>query len=366
MKKGCPCGIPILIKMKKIILFILIISILTSLSACEGEPKKQKFNAYYFDWFDTATVITGYEETKEDFDKVMEDVELLFDKYHRLYNIYLKYDGVNNLATVNTKNGNEHSRVRVDAEIIELIEFSKEMNRITNGKFNIAMGSVLSIWHYHREVGLDNPAEASLPDMEKLLEASEHMNMDDILIDKEDSTIYLSDPKMSLDVGAVAKGYACEKVANHLEKLGVSGYVINAGGNIRAIGEKPDGSDWVIGIENPDTENEEKPYIAQLALRDKALVTSGSYQRFYTVNGKNYHHIIDPDTLMPSEKYLSVSVLCNDSGMGDALSTALFNMDLEDGKRLVESLPDVEALWVLPSGEISRSNSFHKYESTNN
>ena len=358
-------GIPILIKMRKIILFVLIMSALTSLFACESKPEKQKFNAYYFDWFDTATIITGYEENKEDFDKVMAEVEKIFDKYHKLYNIYLKYDGINNLATVNTKNGGVHNPVRVDAEIIELIDFSREMNRITDGKFNIAMGSVLSIWHYHREVGLDNPSEASLPDMDKLLEASKHINMSDISVDEKESTVYLADPEMSLDVGAVAKGYACEMAAKRLEEIGAYGYIINAGGNIRAVGQKPDGSDWAVGIENPDSTNEETPYITQLKFKDKALVTSGSYQRFYTVEGKNYHHIIDPDTLMPSEKYLSVSILCNDSGMGDALSTALFNMDFEDGKRLVESLSDVEALWVLPDGKICRSTGFHKYETVN-
>ncbi len=344
--------------MKRIIIVLLNICIIISSSGCWTQPRAEKYQAYYFDWFDTVTIITGYEESKAEFDKIVDEIAPIFDKYHRLYNIHLKYDGLNNLAVVNGKTNGSHSIIKVESEIIDLIKFSQGMYKLTNSKLNIAMGSVLSIWHYYREVGLENPDKAELPDAEKLIEAAQHMNMSDIIIDEAENTVYLADPKMSLDVGAVAKGYACEQVARYLEQKGIEGYVINAGGNVRTIGSKPDGKGWTVGIENPNLEDEDNPYVAMLELNGQSLVTSGSYQRFYTVDGKNYHHIIDPDTLMPSERYLSVSILCSDSGLGDGLSTALFNMDYEDGRQLVESLSDVEALWIMPDGEVKYSNGF--------
>jgi thiamine biosynthesis lipoprotein len=224
---------------------------------------------------------------------------------------------------------------------------------------NIAMGSVLSIWHDYRTAGLDDYKNASLPPMSDLQAAAEHVNIDDIIIDDENNTVFLADPKMKLDVGAFAKGYAVEMVARMLEDMGKTGYTLNVGGNIRTIGTKYNGDMWKAGIENPaDTTT----YIEYISLAGEAVVTSGSYQRYYIVNGKSYHRIIDIDTLMPAEKgFLSVSVICKDSGMGDGLSTALFCMTLEEGMALVNSLEGVEAMWVTTKEVKHYSNGFDQY-----
>jgi thiamine biosynthesis lipoprotein len=221
------------------------------------------------------------------------------------------------------------------------------------------MGSVLSIWHKDREEGKDNP-NAKLPPMEKLQEAAKHTNINDVIIDTQNSTVYLADPKMTLDVGAIAKGYAVEQIAKVLEEKGVTGYILNVGGNIRTIGTKGDGTPWLVGIENPGLENEEA-HIAYLNLQGEALVTSGSYQRYYTVDGVDYHHIIDPRTLMPGTNFRSVSIICKHSGLGDGLSTAVFTMSYEEGYALIESLDGVEAMWVLPNGEKKFSSGFNNY-----
>lgn len=350
--------------MKKAISLLLIVSIMLvqtlTLSGCDKTPKLNKYSDYYFDYFDTATTIIGYEETEEEFKAVCEEVKALLNEYHRLFTIYNRYEGLNNLVTINDVDDGKHNEVEVDQKIIDMLTFAKEMYSKTDGKVNVAMGSVLKIWHIYRNDGLDDPMNAKLPPMEKLQEASKHTNIENLIIDDEKNTAFLSDPEMTIDVGAIAKGYAAEKIAEYLENKGITGYLLNLGGNVRTIGdtgEKP----WNVGIENPDTSNKEKPHIEFLHLQGESLVTSGNYQRFYVVNGENYHHIIDPATLMPGTKYRSVSVLTDDSGLGDAMSTALFLMSYEDGLKLVNSMSNVEAMWVLPDGEQRYSDGFKSY-----
>ena len=344
-----------------LLIVVVIIAIqMIGLCGCDNKAQPEKFKAYYFDYFDTATTIIGYADSKEEFDKICEDIKTQLNKYHRLFTIYNRYEGLNNLVTINDVDDGKHNVVTVDKEIIDMLTFAKEMYQKTNGKVNVAMGSVLKIWHVYRNHGLDDPANAELPPMDKLKEATKHTNINDLIIDKENNTVFLADPEMTLDVGAIAKGYAVEKVAEYLELKGVTNFLLNVGGNIRTIG-MADTEKWKVGIENPDINNEEQPYIEYLKVAGESVVTSGSYQRFYVVNGENYHHIIDTETLMPGTKYRSVSVLTDDSGLGDAMSTALFIMDYEEGKQLVESIENVEAMWVLPDGKQQYSSGFEDY-----
>lgn len=343
---------------KLTVLLLACILLLGVLPSCRQKP--QAYKAYSLDYFDTATTVTGYAESQEDFDKISGEILAELGEYHRLYTIYHRFEGMENLCTVNELVDGQHRTVTVDRRIIDLLLYAKEMYTVTGGKLNIAMGSVLSIWHDYRELGMSDPASAELPPMEKLTEAAEHTDIDCLIIDEENSTVTITDPAMRLDVGAIAKGYAVEMVARSLEERGITGYVINVGGNVRTVGIKGDGSSWIAGIENPDTDAEE-PYVAYLKLSGESVVTSGSYQRYYLVNGKRFHHIIDSETLMPAEGFQSVSVVCKHSGRGDALSTALFCMPLEEGLALVESIPDAEAFWVLPDGSTRQSEGFSAY-----
>ena len=335
---------------------VITVAFVLLLSSCQ-KSEAEKFTAYYFDYFDTVTTIVGYADSKEEFDNVCADICAEFREYHRLYTIYNSYEGVNNLCEVNRADG----ATEVDPKIIDMLLYAKEAYYLTNGNTNVAMGSVLSLWHSARTHGEKHPESATLPDMEKLKAASLHTDIEKVVIDKENNTVTLMDSEMSLDVGAVAKGYAVEMVAKDLEQKGISGYLLNVGGNVRAVGARPDGTNWTVGIENPDATSEKDAYLAYLAVESEAVVTSGSYQRYYFVDGKAYHHIIDPETLMPGENFQSVSVICASSALGDALSTALFCMTYEEGDALVASLDGVEAMWVLPDGEIKYSNRFAEY-----
>ena len=351
--------------MKKLISMVLVtvLAVLQvfSFASCKAS-EKIKYSAHYFDYFDTATTIIGYTETKEEFDLICEDIKVLLNEYHKLFTIYSRYEKFNNLVTINDLTDGEHQVVKVDKKIIDMLVFAKDMYKKTNGKVNVAMGSVLSIWHIYRNDGLDNPFKAELPPMEKLKEANNHTDINDLIIDEENNTVYISDPLMKLDVGAIAKGYAVEKIGEYLEEKGIDGFLLNVGGNIRTVGYAgAENTPWKAGIENPDTENEEKPYIEYVKVAGESIVTSGSYQRFYVVNGENYHHIIDPETLMPGVNFKSVSVITNDSGLGDAFSTALFIMSYEEGKALVEKTENIEAMWVMPDGEQRYSTGFNDY-----
>ena len=322
----------------------------------------EKFTEYSFLYFDTVTTISGYAESREAFDVVAKSILAELEEYHRLYTIYHRFEGMENLCTINALKDGQHRVVEVDQRIIDLLLYAKEMYTLTGGRMNVAMGSVLSIWHDYRSDGMDDPAAAELPPMDKLLAAAEHTDLNALVIDEAARTVTITDPKMRLDVGALAKGYAVERVAQSMEASGISGYILNVGGNVRAVGKKPDGSGWTVGLENPiDTGGD---YLAYLSLTKEALVTSGSYQRYYVVDGKRYHHIIHPDTLMPAEGFASVSVITPHSGNGDALSTALFCMSLEEGMALVASLPGVEAHWVLADGTRYASDGWSTYTTT--
>lgn len=335
----------------------LILAIILSFPACSA--REEKYSDYSFDYFDTVTEIIGYETDKSKFDATVSDIKEMLLEYHRLYDIYNEYEGIANLATVNAVTDGAHSVVKVDRKILDMLAFAKEVYSTTDGYVNVAMGSVLSIWHDYRLQGEENPQNASLPTDAELSLASAHTAIDSLLLDFANSTVFISDPCAKLDVGAVAKGFAVEKIAQELVARGVSGYMLNVGGNTRSIGARPDGTGWKVGIDNPDSD-EENPYLDIVEMSDMALVTSGSYQRFYVVNGKNYHHIIDKNTLYPADLYVSVSVLCYDSGLADALSTALFCMPREQGLALVESLEGVEAMWCYEGGERLYSSGFKK------
>ncbi len=343
---------------KKLISSLLILVILINISAC-STAKKIRYEAEFLELFDTITKIVGYTDNKEEFSSY---TQLIYDdlkEYHELYDIYHTYEGVNNIKTINDNAGIKP--IKVDQKIIDLLLFSKEKYLMTDGKVNIAFGAVLKVWHDYRTEGIDNPENAKLPPMELLKEKVEHTDINKVIIDEVESTVYLMDSEMSLDVGAIAKGYATERVSNTLIGKGFTNWMISVGGNVRTIGTKGDGKlEWNVGIQNPDLEASDD-YLAILSLSDMSLVTSGNYERYYTVGDKQYHHIIDSETLMPSEYFTAVTIICRDSGVADALSTAVYNMSFEEGLALIEELPDTEALWVYKNGELKYSSHFQEY-----
>ncbi len=307
------------------------------------------YTATFWDVFDTVVTVTGYAESETEWNAQMDALHADFQKYNRLFDIYNAYDGVNNLYTVNAGAGK--APVAVDSAVMTLLSLGKEMYTVTNGKCNIAGGAVLSLWHDARTAGIASPETAALPDEAALKAAAAHCGIDDLVLDTNAGTVYLADPAMSVDVGSIAKGWSTEAVAQAAQARGLTSALINAGGNLRAIGAKPDGSAWIAGVENPWPDENGTYNLSQAVVRvylqdGESLVVSGDYERYYTVDGVPYCHLIDPATLYPARYVNSVAVLCKDSGRADALSTGLFCTPVADGQALVGTLDGVEAMWL--------------------
>ncbi len=347
-------------KFYSFILSLLLVFICCSCSADFGINKKERYQSGFLDLFDTYSSVIAYDSSDNAFDEHYNQFHDKLAEYDKLYDIYNSYDNMENLCTVNKKA--KDGPVKVDGRIIDLLEYCRYVYDLSNHQTNICFGAVLSIWHDSREYASNNPENAVLPDMKELQSAAEHTNFDDLVIDKENSTVYFSDPLLKLDVGAVAKGYAVREICKWANENLWTSAAVSIGGNVCTFGYKNDDGKtlWNIGIENPDTSANDD-YMFNVAITDLSVVTSGDYQRYFEVDGKKYCHIIDPDTLMPSEYFSSVSVICSDSALGDALSTSLFNMPIEEGQELVESMDGVEAVWVDKEYNKIFSSNFEQY-----
>lgn len=317
-----------------------------------GHAEMNRYNSVFMDTFDTVITLIGYADSQKTYDAWSNAVHQQYIYMHKLFDTYHSYEneGIVSVYTLNQKAAQEP--VKVDPILYGLLKFCKSHYEICQEQTNVAMGAVLSIWHEYRDAGLSDPLHAQLPPMDQLEAAVPHTDIDNLILDDENMTVYFADPDMKLDVGAVAKGYATEIVSQMLLSGDMNSFIISAGGNVR-LGNPPlDGrKGWGVGIQDPDGAVFGMSDIVEtLFLSNGSVVTSGDYQRFYTVDGKNYHHLIDPDTLMPADHFRSVSIITRDSGWADMLSTAAYLMPYDQSRAFIESLDGVEAMWIFPDG----------------
>ena len=337
--------------MKKLISIALILVLSAVCCSC-GIPLNNRYSKTFTELFDTVSTITAYDTDEKAFNEHYSAFYSRLEEYHKLFDIYNEYEGINNLKTLNDKAKN--APVEVDERIISLLEYGKEVYEISGGKTNICFGAVLSIWHTAQE-------KKTLPQNSRLKEAASHTDINSLIIDKENKTVFFKDEALKLDVGAIAKGWTAREICNWAKDNLWNSAMLSLGGNICTFGFKNnDGSTpWNVQIESPD--KNDKNGAAVVKVHDKSVVTSGDYQRYFEVDGKRYCHIINPDTLYPAEYVRSVSVICDDSALADALSTTLFNMPINDGKELIEKTDGCEAVWVDKEYNISYSSGFEEY-----
>lgn len=331
--------------MKKIGVFLIGILLLCG---CQSEQTLSKHNEQIFDaGFDTVIQLLGYTGSDEEYNSYLEKLKEQFLHYNALFDRYNEYEGVPNIKTINDNAGIKP--VKVDQEIITVLKQAKEYSEISNNQYDVTFGAVLELWHNYRTEATSGGTIA-IPTTAELEQAKQHTGWDLVEINEEEQTVYIKDSAASIDLGSAAKGYATEQVAKQLEQDGLSHAIINAGGNVRIIGTKPDADTWSVGIQLPSSE--ENTSLATVYIdQDKSFVTSGDYQRAYEYEGTMYHHIIDPHTLFPATHMRSVTVVTADSGLADILSTTLFTLTYEEGTALIEQLKkegiELDAVWVF-------------------
>ena len=344
-------------KVKRAICMIL--AVMTALAVFASCGKRTaRYSATNLELFDTVTDLSGYTESRERFEEVKKALFDLLAELHREFDIYNEYGSTycSNLAAVNATAGNEYRSLVVSRHVYELLSFGREVHSLTGGRVNIAMGSVLSLWHSCR-----NSSNPYLPNGDLLADAAAHTDINDFYIAETKAGFVLTvfDSQLKFDVGAIAKGYAAKKAVELLKSLRRDGesFLLNLGGMVCPVGEKPTGEPWQVGIEYPTVERHED-YLSHASLSEGTLVTSAAHIRAVTIDGKSYGHIIDPATLYPPERFASVTVYSPDPALGDALSTALFCMTEGEGRELLASLPEVSAMWVYPDMTVATTKNF--------
>jgi len=245
------------------------------------------------------------------------------------------------ISKVNQRAGEEKTLVSDDT--YKLIEKSKKFSELSDGLFDITIGAVVEKWKV-------SGIFAKLPKGNEIEETLPLVGYDKIEL-SPDNYIKLSQKGMKLDLGAVAKGYACDKAVEILKKHNVKSALLDFGGNIYVHGTKNDGSLWKVGIRNPLLN--EEGYICYIEVSDKSIVTSGVYERYFSVDDENYHHLIDPRTGYPSDNGLiSVTIISPISHEADILSTACFVSGVKDGLKLLEKIPDADGIFITSDKKI--------------
>ena len=331
---------------------LLCLMLLSSFSSCallkSGDDLQ---SCEFFGYFDTLSTVKIYESDEKELERTKAELRSLLEEYDILLDRYEQHDGTVNLYSLNQNAGVD--KLTIDKKLFDAIELGKQMHVLTDGECNIALGSVIELWHDARSVALSDPDSAYVPSSEAISDALLHTDIDSVILDKDELSVCITDAALSIDLGAIAKGYVAQRTSERLLELGYEDFLINLGGNVLARGKKRDGTNWTAMIEDP-LASEREWDTNVISLHSQTLVTSGSYQRFYTVGKKNYSHIVSKDDGMPPEHFVSVSILApaDSSCLADALSTALFCMDIESGKRLISSLDGVDAVWLYPDGSV--------------
>lgn len=264
-----------------------------------------------------------------------------FDKVRALEKVMSRFVANSDVDKINQQAGMEP--VEVDPRTFYVIEKSLYFSEVSQGKFDVTIAPLLSLW------GFGTGEEREPPADEEIEEALSLVDYQEIELDEESMTVFLPREGMALDLGGIAKGYIVDEIADFLEGEGVEHGTVNAGGDIRALGTRIDGNPWRIGITHPrGREN----VIAVIPVSQEAIVTSGDYERFFTHEGERYHHILDPDTGQPAGEVMSVTIVAPDCITADSLSTAVFVLGVEEGIALLENMSQVEGMIVDLQEEI--------------
>lgn len=264
------------------------------------------------------------------------------EELHRLENIMSFYREASEVSLLNRFAGEK--AVKLSKEMMIVLEQSKNCSLLSNSSFNIMLSPLVQLW---RRSGEKN----ELPSFNDVHNAQSFCDNDNLVLDSANCTAYLKNKGCMIDLGGIGKGYAADVCCDIYRDMGASSAFINLGGNVKAIGNRADGTPWTIGIQHPD--NPRGNCYCAIMCSDLSVVTSGGYERYQEIDGVKYHHIIDGETGYPSESDLkSVTVISQSSMLADALSTAAFVMGLKKGIDLIYKSECVGAVFLTSSNEI--------------
>ncbi|MCK9221431.1 MAG: FAD:protein FMN transferase [Limnochordia bacterium] len=269
-----------------------------------------------------------------------EKAVLAMDRMRSLALVFDPHSG--DIARINDSFGPVH----VSDEVYELLELVLAYSPVTQGGFNITIGSLIELWGFTE----DTP---SVPEAGVLAGVVSEIASFGFTLDPEEKTVAKSHPNMKIDVGGIAKGYIVDQAVLMLAEQGVQSALINAGGDLYVLGSRPQGHDWRIAVRHP---RDLGGFLGTLKIKDCAVATSGDYQRFFIEDGRHYHHILDPATGMPANKCISVTILSNSVTLADMLATTVFVLGPDVGMSLVEGLENTEAIIVDQKGRVLLSS----------
>ena len=329
--------------LKHLSLLLILCMLSASLSGCSLPSSEQTISKSGF-YFNTVIQITLY---KSSYESLLEDCFSLADTYESYFSNTVSDSDISNI------NNADGTFVEVHDETIELLKKGIYYGDLSDGNFDITIGKLSDLWNFSTYALLDEVPESAVPTDDEIQEALKTVDYKGVTIDG--NKVALSNPDSKLDLGGIAKGFIADKMKAYLEENGVESGMINLGGNVLTLGKKADGSSYTIGIQKPFSEDGEA--IASVEVADKTVVSSGVYERYYEIGDKFYHHILNPHTGYPYGNHLlGVTIICDDSVDGDGLSTTCFTLGLEDGMALIESLVDVEAIFITDDYELHTSS----------
>ena len=323
-----------------IILLVIILITLILLFIDKSTYKEYSKNYFYMDTYINIKVNTT--KNGSEMDKIFDDIDYLYNSYHKLTDRYSKYDGIVNIYYLN-EILNDGEEIEIDTRLSNIIDLGIKYYDVTGGLFNIASGNLTGIWKEFIDTCDEVPISNSL-----------NVNID-IRDIKLESNIYTKYNGVKLDLGGISKGYVTELVGNYLEENNIHSYIVNAGGNVK-VGRAYNKDYYVVGITDP---NNTSGIFTKLNINNSSVVTSGNYQRYCNIDGVNYNHIINPISKYPGNYVMSVTVVGESSTLCDIYSTYLYLLPVSDGLKVVNNTPGIEAIWYIDTDDIIKSDGFN-------
>lgn len=322
--------------------------ILTYASGCRDTIELPvSIEGYKLNTYVTIKAYTSGKHNKQELSELLDETLNICDRYELLFS------RTNSKSTLYKVNNGECRTIPY--ELAQLIQLGIDYGKLSDGAFDISIGSVSSLWDFTA----DKPVAPNDGDVKSALKYVDYTRIK--LTDNNDGTFEIDIPEgMIIDLGAIAKGYIADRLRDFLIQNGIDKAIINLGGNVLCVGQKDDNSNFLVSIKKPFSDNN-KP-LEILSLNNKSAVSSGTYERYFYENDTLYHHILNPHTGYPYENNLSgVTIISDLSVTGDCLSTTCFALGLTDGMALIENTPGVEALFVTNDGQVHYSSGFSAY-----